>query len=41
MRLEISNMPHQIVGQMGIKIKTSVTRGKELTPVVENVSQSR
>ena len=30
-------MPHQIVGQVGIKIKTSITGGKES----ENMSQSR
>ena len=34
-------MPHQLVGQVGIKIKTSITGGKESTPVVENMSQSR
>ena len=34
-------MPHQIVGQVGIKIKTSITGGKESIPVVENMSQSR
>ena len=26
-------MPHQIVGQVGIKIKTSITRGKESNPL--------
>ena len=26
-------MPHQIVGQMGIKIKTSITGGKESNPL--------
>ena len=26
-------MPHQIVGQVGIKIKTSITGGKESTPL--------
>ena len=31
-------MPHQIVGQVGIKIRTSITGVK---PVVENMSQSR
>ena len=34
-------MPHQIVGQMGIKIKNSITGGKESTPVLANMSQSR
>ena len=29
MRLGILNMPHQIVGQVGIKIKTSITGGKQ------------
>ena len=37
MRLGILNMPHQIVGQVGIKIKTSRTGSKES----ENMSQSR
>ena len=26
-------MPHQIVGQVGIKIKTSITGGKESNPL--------
>ena len=30
-------MPHQIVGQVGIKMKNSITRGKESKPL----SQSR
>ena len=34
-------MSHQIIGQVGIKIKTSLTGGKESIPVVENMSQSR
>ena len=33
MRLGILNMPHQIVGQMGIKIKTPITGGKESNPL--------
>ena len=33
MRLGILNMPHQIVGQVGIKIKTSVTGGIESNPL--------
>ena len=41
MRLGILNMPHQIVSRVGIKIKTSTTGGKESTPVIENMSQSR
>ena len=32
MRLGILNVPHQIVGQVGIKIKTSIIGGKESTP---------
>ena len=40
MRLGILNMPHQNVGQVGIRIKTSITGGKESTLVVENMSQS-
>ena len=36
MRLGISDMPHQIVGQVGIKIKTSITEGQGIKPVVEN-----
>ena len=32
MRLGILNMPHQIVGQVGIKIKTYITRRKESDP---------
>ena len=31
MRLGILNMPYQIVGQVGIKIKPSITGGKEST----------
>ena len=38
MRLGILSMPHQILGQVGIKIKTSVTRGKESTRCREYVS---
>ena len=34
-------MPHLIVGQVGIIIKTSVTEGKGIKPVVENMSQPR
>ena len=35
-------MPYQIVGQVGIKIKTSVTGGKKSSPLyIENVYQSR
>ena len=41
MRLGILNMPRQIVGQVGIKIKNSITGSKESTPFVENMSQSR
>ena len=41
MRLGILNISRQIVGQVRIKIKTSVTGGKESTPIVENKSQSR
>ena len=33
MRLGILNMPHQIVGQLGIKIETSITGGKESNPL--------
>ena len=29
MHLGILNMPHQIVGQVGINMKTSITGGKE------------
>ena len=29
MRLAISNMPHQFVGQVEIEVKTSITGGKE------------
>ena len=38
MRLAVLNMNYQIVGQVGIKIKTSITGVK---PVVENMYQSR
>ena len=42
MRLGVLNRPHQIVGQVGIKIKTTITRGKESNPLyIENMSQSR
>ena len=35
-------MPYQIVGQVAIKIKTSVTEDKESNPLyTENMSQSR
>ena len=40
MLLGILNMPHQIVGEVGIKIKTSITGVRNQT-VVENMSQSR
>ena len=40
MCLGILNIPHHIVGQVGIKIKTSITGGKELTPLWR-MSQSR
>ena len=33
MRLGILSMPYQIVGQVGIKQFTSVTGGKESTPL--------
>ena len=33
MRLGILNMPHQIVGQIGIKIKTSIAGGKDSNPL--------
>ena len=33
MHLGILNMPHQIVGQVGIKIKTSITGGMESNPL--------
>ena len=33
MRLGTLNMPHQIVGQVGIKIKTSITGDKESKPL--------
>ena len=33
MRLGILNMPRQIVGQVGIKIKTFTTWGKESNPL--------
>ena len=33
MRLGILSLPHQIVGQVGIKIKTSITGGKESNPL--------
>ena len=32
-RLGILNMSHQIVGQVGIEIKTSITGGKESNPL--------
>ena len=41
MRLGILNMPHRIVGQVGIKIKTSIAGGKESTPVEENIESVR
>ena len=33
MRLGILNVPNQIRGQAGIKIKTSITGGKESNPL--------
>ena len=38
MRLGILNMRNLIVGQVGIKIITSITGGEESKPVVENMS---
>ena len=40
MRLGKLNIPHQIVGQVRIKIKTSITGGKESNPL-QRTSQSR
>ena len=41
MRLGILNVRHLIVGQVGIKIITSITGGEESNPVVENMPQPR
>ena len=38
MRLGILNMPHQIVGQVGIETKTFMTGVRNIKPVEDNVS---